>query len=56
MILNHSSPIDVGAVCLGYGRGGYETAGMCQVANNRADAMRAELVRVLSREKALAAA
>ena len=55
-ILDRGSPIDVGAVCLRYGGGGHEAAGTCQVANNRADAVRAELVRALSREEALAAA
>ena len=55
-ILDRGSPIDVGAVCLGYGGGGHEAAGTCQVANNRADAVQAELVRVLSRDEALAAA
>ena len=54
-ILDRGSPIDVGAVCLGYGGGGHEAAGTCQVANNRAEAVRVELVRVLSREEALAA-
>ena len=55
-ILDRGSPIDVGAVCLGYGGGGHEAAGTCQVANNRADAVQVELVRVLSREDAMAAA
>ena len=47
-ILDRGSPVDVGAVCLGYGGGGHEAAGTCQVENERAEVVRAELVAVLS--------
>ncbi len=49
-ILDRGSPIKVGEVCLGYGGGGHDAAGTCQVANNRAEAVRAELIAVLSGE------
>ncbi len=32
-ILNRSSPINVGELCLSYGGGGHEKAGTCQVEN-----------------------
>lgn len=48
-ILDRTSPIDVGAICLTYGGGGHEAAGTCQVANDQADAVQAELIAALSR-------
>ena len=48
-ILDRSSPVDVGALCLRYGGGGHKAAGTCQVANEEADAVRADLVRELDR-------
>ncbi len=33
-IIDRSSPIDIGAICLGYG-GGHKAAGTCQVDNAR---------------------
>ncbi len=47
-IFDRSCPIDVGAVCLGYGGGGHRAAGTCQVANERAEEVRAGLISVLS--------
>ncbi len=47
-ILDRSSPVDVGAVCLAHGGGGHEAAGTCQIANDRAEAVEAELVALLS--------
>ncbi len=47
-ILDRTSAVDVGAVCLSYGGGGHAAAGTCQVANERADAVRAELIGILS--------
>ena len=55
-ILDRSSPIDVGAVCLGHGGGGHEAAGTCQVSNDRARIVRAELIEVLSGAPSKAAA
>jgi nanoRNase/pAp phosphatase (c-di-AMP/oligoRNAs hydrolase) len=43
-IIDRSSPIDVGAICLSYGGGGHAAAGTCQVDNDRADAVMAELI------------
>jgi len=42
-ILDRSSPIDVGAVCLSYGGGGHEAAGTCQVDNSQAATVLPEL-------------
>ena len=47
-ILDRGSPVDVGAVCLGYGGGGHRAAGTCQVPNERAEAVKAELIAALS--------
>ena len=55
-ILDRSSPVDVGAVCLRYGGGGHEAAGTCQVANDRAETVRQELIGALSGETLSAAA
>ena len=43
-ILDRSSRTDVGALMLAHGGGGHEAAGTCQVANEDADAVQAELV------------
>ena len=43
-ILDRGSPVNVGGVCLGYGGGGHKAAGTCQVANDRAEAVRSELI------------
>ena len=47
-ILNRGSSVDVGAVCLRHGGGGHRAAGTCQVANERADLVQAELISLLS--------
>ena len=46
-ILDRSSPVNVGAVCLGYGGGGHQAAGTCQVPNGRAEAVKDELILAL---------
>jgi nanoRNase/pAp phosphatase (c-di-AMP/oligoRNAs hydrolase) len=43
-ILDRSSQIDVGEICLAYDGGGHKAAGTCQVDNARADAVKAELI------------
>lgn len=43
-ILDRSSQANVGAICLEYGGGGHEAAGTCQVDNDRADDIEAELI------------
>jgi nanoRNase/pAp phosphatase (c-di-AMP/oligoRNAs hydrolase) len=47
-IIDRSSPVDVGALCLGYGGGGHEAAGTCQVDNARASVVMAELIEKLA--------
>ena len=55
-ILDRGSPVDVGAVCLGHGGGGHRAAGTCQVPNERAESVKAELIATLSPEPSRAAA
>ncbi len=43
-IVNRTSNTNIGALCLSYGGGGHANAGTCQVDNDRADAVLAELV------------
>jgi nanoRNase/pAp phosphatase (c-di-AMP/oligoRNAs hydrolase) len=43
-ILDRTSPVNVGAICLTYGGGGHHAAGTCQVDNARAEQVKAELV------------
>ncbi|MGP0091784.1 MAG: exopolyphosphatase [Xanthobacteraceae bacterium] len=43
-ILDRTSPVDVGAVCLVYGGGGHKAAGTCQIDNARAQDIRRELI------------
>ncbi len=47
-IIDRSSPVDVGAVCLRYGGGGHLAAGTCQVPHEDADAVLAEVVAELA--------
>jgi nanoRNase/pAp phosphatase (c-di-AMP/oligoRNAs hydrolase) len=47
-ILDRGSPVDIGALCLRHGGGGHAAAGTCQVANERAEAVCAELIGALS--------
>jgi nanoRNase/pAp phosphatase (c-di-AMP/oligoRNAs hydrolase) len=49
-IVNRSSETDVGALMLSYGGGGHEAAGTCQVANDAAETVLAELVEVVNAE------
>lgn len=47
-ILDRSCPVDIGALMLRYGGGGHEAAGTCQIDNNKAETVLAELVDVLA--------
>lgn len=47
-ILDRGSQADVGAICLGYGGGGHRAAGTCQIANDRAEAVKVELIAALA--------
>ncbi|MFB0493174.1 nanoRNase/pAp phosphatase (c-di-AMP/oligoRNAs hydrolase) [Methylobacterium sp. OAE515] len=55
-ILDRGSLVDVGALCLDYGGGGHRAAGTCQIANARAEAVKAELIAALSGDSRKAAA
>jgi len=55
-ILDRGSPVDVGAVCLGYGGGGHRAAGTCQIPNEWAETVKAELIAALSPPPSRAAA
>jgi nanoRNase/pAp phosphatase (c-di-AMP/oligoRNAs hydrolase) len=43
-IINRTSLTDIGELMLQYGGGGHHAAGTCQIENDRADAVLAELV------------
>ncbi len=43
-ILDRTSPVNVGALCLSYGGGGHHAAGTCQVDNASAEHVKAELI------------
>lgn len=47
-IIDRSSKLDVGALCLKYGGGGHEAAGTCQVANEDAENVLGELMAAIS--------
>lgn len=46
-ILDRSSPVHVGNLCLKYGGGGHAGAGTCQVPNEQAESVLAELIEAL---------
>ena len=43
-IVNRSSPVNIGQLCLAYGGGGHRNAGTCQVATAAAERVRSELI------------
>jgi nanoRNase/pAp phosphatase (c-di-AMP/oligoRNAs hydrolase) len=47
-ILDRTSPLNVGALCLEYAGGGHEAAGTCQVENITAEGVKAELIRKMT--------
>ncbi len=47
-IVDRSSDFNIGALMLGYGGGGHEAAGTCQIENDRAEVVLAELVRAIN--------
>ena len=47
-IIDRSSRVDIGSLMLGYGGGGHESAGTCQIDNDRAEAVLAELVETIA--------
>jgi nanoRNase/pAp phosphatase (c-di-AMP/oligoRNAs hydrolase) len=48
-ILDRTSPVDIGALMLEYGGGGHEAAGTCQVGNDDAERLQAEIVTRINR-------
>jgi nanoRNase/pAp phosphatase (c-di-AMP/oligoRNAs hydrolase) len=50
-IIDRTSPVDVGALCLSYGGGGHTAAGTCQVENEDAAKVMAELIGKLTAPK-----
>ena len=47
-ILNRTSKVNIGELCLGYNGGGHRNAGTLQVANEDAEKIRAELIAIIS--------
>ena len=47
-ILDRSSELDIGALMLARGVGGHEAAGTCQIANDQAEFVLAELVQTIA--------
>jgi len=47
-IVNRSSKTNVGELCLGYGGGGHEKAGTCQIENDKAAEIQQELIRKIN--------
>jgi nanoRNase/pAp phosphatase (c-di-AMP/oligoRNAs hydrolase) len=47
-IIDRTSPLDIGALCLRYGGGGHAAAGTCQIDNSRAAEVGAELIDTLT--------
>jgi nanoRNase/pAp phosphatase (c-di-AMP/oligoRNAs hydrolase) len=48
-ILNRTSRVNIGALCLAYNGGGHANAGTCQVSNKSAEAVGLELIeRIIS--------
>jgi nanoRNase/pAp phosphatase (c-di-AMP/oligoRNAs hydrolase) len=47
-IIDRSSRLDIGALMLAYGGGGHDAAGTCQIANDRAEAVLADLVHTIT--------
>lgn len=47
-IINRTSPVDIGGICLRHGGGGHEAAGTCQVPNAQAEQVKISLIPLLS--------
>ena len=55
-ILDRSSLVDIGVVCLAYGGGGHNAAGTCQIANDQAETVKMELIAALATDHSAAVA
>jgi nanoRNase/pAp phosphatase (c-di-AMP/oligoRNAs hydrolase) len=51
-IIDRTSTVDVGDICLAHGGGGHAAAGTCQVDNARAEAVKVELIEKLRSARA----
>jgi nanoRNase/pAp phosphatase (c-di-AMP/oligoRNAs hydrolase) len=49
-ILNRTSPVNVGALCLEYNGGGHENAGTCQVSNDQAEPVLDKIIKQIVAE------
>ena len=47
-VLNRTAKVDVGSLMLSYGGGGHKAVGTCQIDNDKADAVKAELIAKIS--------
>ncbi|MGI4796988.1 MAG: exopolyphosphatase [Janthinobacterium lividum] len=47
-IINRTSPVNIGEICLRHGGGGHEAAGTCQVSNAQAEQVKISLIPLLS--------
>lgn len=47
-IVNRSSQVDIGEICLKYGGGGHKNAGTCQLDNDKADALLPKILDLLN--------
>jgi nanoRNase/pAp phosphatase (c-di-AMP/oligoRNAs hydrolase) len=54
-IIDRSSPLNVGELCLKYGGGGHQAAGTCQVENNWAERSLAEVIENISKTRVVRA-
>ncbi len=48
-VLNRSSTLDVGSLMLEYGGGGHKAVGTCQIANDKADTVKQELIQRITK-------
>ena len=46
-IINKSSTVNIGNLCLEYGGGGHAAAGTCQLANDEVDAKLPDIIKAL---------
>jgi nanoRNase/pAp phosphatase (c-di-AMP/oligoRNAs hydrolase) len=54
-IIDRSSPLNVGELCLKYGGGGHQAAGTCQVENNWAERSLSEVIENISKTRVVRA-
>lgn len=52
-IINKTSDLDIGRICLKYGGGGHRNAGTCQIDNDKVDDILPEILDILNKRKPL---